>query len=140
MIQDDVVTVNSSGAIDYAVVSATPQELVLIGFVDDDQNLRVRLFFEGPTYVQMPWIFSSRVLEWQSAAELVNEAPRIPPWELPAQSATPSQTPSLSLDELRDAAQEGSILFTFKSHGSSPAEPPCFVLARGLRVHRRGGG
>jgi hypothetical protein len=140
MIEDEVARVNESGAIDFAVWSATPEQLVVIGFVDDPTSLRIRLVFDEPAYVQMPWTFSGRLLEWQPAVDLMKGAPHRRAWELPDRQSVPNGTPSLTFETIQDAAQAGGALFTFRSHGSSPAEPSCFVLARGITAISKGAG
>jgi hypothetical protein len=134
MTDDDIARVNAAGALDFAVESATPDRMVVIGFVDEPKSLRVRIVFDEPLYVQMPWRFSGRTAERRSTRDLLATAPTRARWELPDRQTAPTDLPSLSFEQLREADQEHANLWTFVSQGSAPSEPPCFVLARRTTV------
>jgi hypothetical protein len=134
MRDEDIARVNAAGALDFVVESATPDRVVVIGFVDEPRSLRVRIVFDEPLYMQMPWRFSGRSAERRSVRELLETAPSYARWQSPDRQPVPTELPSLSFEELRDAAQEGATLLAFVSQGATPSEPPCFVLARRMTV------
>jgi hypothetical protein len=134
MTNDDVARVNAAGALDFAVESATRDRIVVIGFVDDPESLRVRIVFDEPLYVQVPWRFSGRMAERGSTRDLLATGPKHAQWELADRQPALSDLPSLSFEELREADQENATLLRFVSQGSAPAEPTCFVLARRVTV------
>ena len=134
MTDEDIARVNTAGALDFAVESATSDRVVVIGFVDEPASLRVRIVFDEPLYVQIPWRFSGRTVEQRSVRELLETAPPYARWDLPDRQSVPTELPSLSFEELREADQESATLMTFVSQGTTPSEPPCFVLARRMTV------
>jgi hypothetical protein len=138
MTEEDVAQVNTAGALEFVVESATPNRLVVSGFVDDPCTPRVRIAFDEPLYIQMPWRFCAQTVERRSIRQLLQTAPAYPRWELPTRHPVPTELPSLSFEELHDASQEGASLLMFVSTGATPADPPCFVLARKITVLARG--
>jgi hypothetical protein len=81
MTDRDLDRVNASGAVDFAVESAGPDRLVVVGFVDQPRNLRARTVFEQILYVQMPWRISFRVIEQRSLTSLLVDEPGRRRWE-----------------------------------------------------------
>jgi hypothetical protein len=77
MIDEDIARVNTTGALDFVVESATPDRVVVIGFVDDPRTPRVRIVFDEPQYVQMPWRFSGRTAERKIGSRAVGDPSRV---------------------------------------------------------------
>jgi hypothetical protein len=134
MTDRDLDRVNASGAVDFAVESAGPDRLVVVGFVDQPGNLRARIVFEQILCVQMPWRFSFRVIEQRSLTTLLVDEPGRRHWDLPDHMPTHASMPSLSVEEARDACAQGHSVFAFVSRGSSPADPSCYVVAASMKV------
>jgi hypothetical protein len=134
MRDEDIVRVNAAGALDVAVEAATPNRLVVIGFVDDPSSLRFRIVFDEPLYVQIPWRLAGCAVERRSIRDLLEAAPAHQRWELPERKPVPPELPSLSFDDLREAGEEGAALVTFVSRDATPSDPPSFILARRVTV------
>jgi hypothetical protein len=75
MKHDEITRANRSGAVDFSLEVASPEELVVLGFVDEPSSSRVRLVFGNPMYVQLPLHFSWRQIEWRTLADLLKGAP-----------------------------------------------------------------
>jgi hypothetical protein len=108
--------------------------VVVIGFVDDPRTPRVRIVLDEPLYIQMPWRFSGRTADADRFASCWRPLPCTRGGSSPTGTRCRRSYPRCRSKNSVMPDQEGATLLTFVSQGSTPAEPPCFVLARRMTV------